>query len=135
MKAKTASPPAMLSIIVDAYTTDDADCFGKEWKHGHEQCSMCSMQNVCIVLTTKKVQDATDLLLKDFGPWVDEIDFSAVPKEQILQVLDTQAIPIDVLRDAFAQYSKCKDAHTVAIQVNMFIRENKLRLLNGNVLR
>lgn len=122
-----------LSVVVDAYTTVEGDCFGKDWDLHDNACTMCGMQSVCAVLTTSSLKKAADLRDAAKNPFVDEIDFSLVPKTQLLELLKAQAYPIDSLRNVFKEFSKCADDKTVAIQVNYFIRENSLTTENGYV--
>jgi len=133
MTPRTESPNLYLSVVADAYTTDPDDCFGKEWEHNNATCAMCSMQNVCMVLSTSNVKKAIELANKQFSPWVDEIDFSLVPTEALLTALKGSAYPLEEVRAFFAHYSKCKDVFTINTQVNLFIREHKLNLQDGKV--
>jgi hypothetical protein len=132
MKApKTTVPTVTLSVLMDAYTLTDDDCFGKEWDLNDKSCSMCSMQGICMILKTQTVKKQGDLLGVEFGPFVDTIDFEDVPTTSILEALKAQSYSMEDLRIVFAEFSKCKDEHTVAIKVNQFIRNNKLTLTNG----
>ena len=133
MNPKTETPNLLLSVVADAYTTDPDDCFSKDWEHNNQQCMICSMQNVCMILSTSNVKKAMEMANAKFSPWVDEIDFSLVPKENLLAALKQNAYPLQDLRDFFAHYSNCKDTFTVNTQVNLFIREHKLTLQDGQV--
>jgi hypothetical protein len=121
------------AILVDTYTTDEKDCFTKEWAVNDEQCSFCGMQSICMILTTRNVKKAGDMLAHKFGAWVDEIDFEKVPKQKLVDILKTDSFPIEQLREVFKQHSGCKDDVTVALQVNMFIRENNFKITSGYV--
>ena len=133
IKAKTSTPNDVqqsVAISLDDYILDENDCFSKEWSQTEEQCAMCGMQSICMVLTTKAVKTKGDSLTKI--PWVDEIDFSAVPKEGIASIIRSgKSFPIEEVRSLFEEYSKCKDETTVALQVNNFIREYNLKTTSG----
>ncbi len=137
MKQKIDTPLSVgeqySSIVIDTYSPNDSDCFGKEWSHNDTQCSYCSMQSICMVLTTKKIKTKGDAL-SQIG-FVDEVDFSLVPKNAIANLFHHNSYPIDSLRVLFADYSKCNDPVTVALQVNYFIREYGLTVESGTVKR
>ena len=112
---------------------DPNDCFGKEWTHGHAQCSICQMQNICMVKTGKKIKAKGDAQSIKYGPFVDSIDFNKIPKANIAEILKTTPYSLEDIRTLFTQLSNCADPHTVNIQVNYFLREYNLTLKDGVV--
>ena len=128
MKAKNENPDDLFLAIKKDFTPDADDCFAKEYSHQAEECNMCSMRNICMVLTCKSLEEVAAKKFEALTPFADEIDWSAVPQTNILAILDKQPIPLDQVRQVFAEYSKCKDPVTVSIRVTKFIRDNSLTL-------
>ena len=131
MKAKNENPDDLFLAIKKDFTLDADDCFGREYSHQAEECQHhCNvgMRNICMVLTCKSLEEVAAKKFEALTPFADEIDWTAVPQANILAILDKQPIPLDQVRQVFAEYSKCKDPVTVSIRVTKFIRDNSLTL-------
>ena len=133
MKAKAESPTDLISAIKDNFEYPEDDCFGKEFTYGSQECGMCNMRSVCMVLTAKKLEDIADNKFAELTPWLDTVDWEAVPQVALIALIKEEPQSIQELREVFTEYSKCKDEHTVAIRVNKFIRDFKLIVNNGLV--
>jgi hypothetical protein len=135
MNPKKESPTDLLSAIKDNFEYPEDDCFGKEFAYGIEECSMCNMRSVCMILTTKKLEEFADNKFAELTPWLDTVDWEAVPELELLTLLKSQPQSLTELREVFAHFSQCKDEHTVAIRVNKFIRDNALIISGGLVYK
>jgi hypothetical protein len=133
MRAKTESPTDLISAIRDNFEYPEDDCFGREFAYGAEECGMCNMRSVCMVLTAKKLEDFADSKFAELTPWLDMVDWEAVPQVELISLIKEEPQSIQELREVFAEFSKCKDEHTVANRVNKFIRDFKLIVNNGVV--
>jgi hypothetical protein len=128
MKAKTNNPDDLFLAIKKDFTPDADDCFSKEYSHQAEECNMCSMRNICMVLTCKSLEEVAAKKFEALTPFADEIDWDAIPYAQILGIIAQNPTPLEQVRQVFGHYSKCKDPITVNLRVNKFIRDNSLTL-------
>ncbi len=135
MIPKKESPQDLLSAIKDNFEYPEDDCFGKEFAYGAEECTMCNMRSVCMILTTKKLEDFANNKFAELTPWLDVVDWEAVPEKDLLKLLDSQPQALTEIREVFSHFSQCKDDHTVAIRVNKFIRDNSLVISNGLIYK
>jgi hypothetical protein len=128
---KKEKPKQDVPEILKSNSNDSEDCFGKEWLHGCLECNMCMAQSVCMIVQTSKVFKQGETLKKT--TWVDEIDFDAVPYEDILNLIKdpNNKFTVQDVRDVFEQTSKCLDKTTVNLKVNMWLTDNKIKIQNG----
>jgi hypothetical protein len=135
-RSKLETPTDFISAIKANYHIDPEDCFGQSYDRNQEACNeLCGMKNVCMVLSAKKLENFAEERFKDLAPFVDTIDWEAIPYDKLLKTLETESFTITDLREVFSHYSKCKDEVAVNTRVNKFIFTNGLKVNNGCITR
>jgi len=100
----------------------DSDCFGVEWEPGNAVCGMCHANPICAIVFNQQTKKMVKAVEEEVGPFLDEIDFDAVPWDKFYMTIATNPITYDQLVEAVAAKSKCSDLQTVRYQIDNWMR-------------
>jgi len=125
---KTNTVDTAKPVDISTLTTSDDDCFGKEWESTHKTCKMCSMYDLCMVVTKSDNFVRSKQIRKSY---FDGVDWELVPWDVLKR--DIAANPGQNYEEVFEvvhTLSKSLDRKTTTMKVKSWLIKNAIKLEN-----
>ena len=115
--------PIHLSELV----INEGDCFGNEYSTTNVTCIKCTYYDVCGIVMHSKRNPKVNEIRKLSGNFFDELDWDAVPWDDLLKVILEGEVTLEELREAVKESSKVVDTYTLNIKVQNWMITNNLK--------
>ncbi len=129
-KAKTNPKNKAIPTEFKTLTTSEDDCFGKEWESTDKNCVRCSEYETCMVIFHSQNFERAEEIKAPNSAFLDELDFQAVPWEDIYEqiLLNPGEISYEGLLQAVEKYSKCQDKKTIIYKCKNWIISKQIKI-------
>jgi uncharacterized Fe-S cluster-containing radical SAM superfamily enzyme len=117
-------------------TTEQTDCFGKEWDARANECCVCADETLCGILFNEKVKTKKLTFEIEKGPLLDQCDFPGVDMariERLAKKYESEGNPMTFmeLQDLIQQQANTKDNETVIQFIKRKLPLTKIYLSEG----
>lgn len=130
------SKPIAGNETLEAALSDEENCFGKMWSLSSNECSMCSLFNVCgIYFDSRTLQKKISEKESKYGPFLDQADLSLIDTSYIEKKISEGDYTVAKLIKYAHKASRLTDEVAIIEWIKRYFVSNKLKTENGIIKR
>jgi hypothetical protein len=117
-------------------TTEQSDCFGREYSPHASECAMCADNELCAILWAENIKGKKAIFEAEHGPLLDSVDFAGVDMariERLAKKYEEEKAPMtfEELQKLIQEQANTKDVESIIQFIKRELPLTKMYLKEG----